>query len=82
MAHNPFNDLYVESLEPIMIEARQSWEIASAICNREVRQYHPKDAKSRSKRGSNPLQAVTASKANSQASSSLPEQQFHTHDKL
>jgi hypothetical protein len=49
MAHNPFNDLYVESLEPIMSEARHSWEIASAICNREVRNYHPKQLKSRAR---------------------------------
>ena len=46
MAHNPFNDLYVDSLDDVMRDARRSWEITAAICNREVRQYQVKAEKS------------------------------------
>jgi len=42
MAHNPFNDLYVDSLDDVMRDARRSWEIAAAICHREIRHYQPK----------------------------------------
>jgi|GEM_PF-5760122 len=42
MAHNPLNDLYVDSLDDVMRDARRSWEITTAICNRELRTYHAK----------------------------------------
>jgi len=38
MAHNPFNDLYVDTLEDVVREARRAWEIGLAICNREARE--------------------------------------------
>lgn len=47
MAHNPFNDLYVDSLDDVMRDARRSWELTAAICNRGVRQYQAKSEKSR-----------------------------------
>ena len=37
MAHNPLNDLYVESVEDVSRDTHPYWEIASAICNRDLR---------------------------------------------
>lgn len=39
MAHNPFNDLYVESVEEVSRDTQPYWEIASAICNRDLRRH-------------------------------------------
>jgi hypothetical protein len=39
MAHNPLNDLYVESVEEVSRDTQPYWEIASAICNRDLRRH-------------------------------------------
>lgn len=39
MAHNPLNDLYVDSVEEVTLDTQPYWEIASAICNRDLRRY-------------------------------------------
>lgn len=39
MAHNPFNDLYVDSVEEVTRDTQPYWEIASAICNRDLRRH-------------------------------------------
>jgi hypothetical protein len=39
MAHNPLNDLYVDSVEEVSRDTQPYWEIASAICNRDLRRH-------------------------------------------
>jgi hypothetical protein len=39
MAHNPLNDLYVDSVEEVSKDTQPYWEIASAICNRDLRRH-------------------------------------------
>ncbi len=42
MAHNPFNDLYVDSLDEVRRDEWRSWEIAVAICNRDIKSLQEK----------------------------------------
>lgn len=44
MAHNPLNDLYVDSVEEVSRDTHPYWEIASAICNRDLRRHQTKVA--------------------------------------
>ncbi len=39
MAHNPLNDLYVDSVEEVSRDTQPYWEIAYAICNRDLHRH-------------------------------------------